>query len=79
MALYSFKLLDLGSATEQSADRVVARRPEILALSRMGRVVDSVARDGSDGCCYLTAASLAACGQAAAAGVLNATLDHSHI
>lgn len=65
MALYPFKPLYRGSATEQSAGRVVARRPESRALSRMGCVVDSVtrpARDGSDGCCYLTTASLAGCG-----------------
>lgn len=65
MALYPFKPLYLGSATEQSAGRVVARRPESRALSRMRCVVDSVTRpvrDGSDGCCYLTTASLAGCG-----------------
>ena len=65
MALYSSKPLDLGSATEHTAGRVVARRPESQALSRMGCVVDSVAhpaRDGSDGCCYLTTAALAGCG-----------------
>lgn len=62
MALYSFKPLDLRSATEPSAGRVVARRPESQVPSRMGCVVDSVARparDGSDGCCYLTTAFLA--------------------
>lgn len=64
MALYFFKPLDLGYATEHAAGRVVARRPESQAPSRMGCVVDSVAhpaRDGSDGCCYLTTASLAGC------------------
>ena len=37
--------------------RVVARRPVSRPASRMGCVVDSTARparDGSDGCCYLT-------------------------
>lgn len=51
------KSLDLGSASEQSVARVVARRPASRAASRMGCVVDSTtrpARDGSDGCCYLT-------------------------
>lgn len=65
MALYPYKSLDLGSASEQSVGRVVARRPASRAVSRMGCVVDSTtrpARDGSDGCCYLTPASLAGCG-----------------
>lgn len=62
IALYLCKPLNLGSATEWRAGRVVARRPEIWAPSRMGCVVDSVtrpARDGSEGCCYLTTVSLA--------------------
>lgn len=65
MALYPYKSLDLGSACEQRVGRVVARRPVSRAVSRMGCVVDSMtrpARDGSDGCCYLTPASLAGCG-----------------
>lgn len=65
MALYPYKSLDLGSASEQRVARVVARRPASRAVSRMGCVVDSMtgpARDGSDGCCYLTPASLAGSG-----------------
>lgn len=61
MALYPSKPLNLGSATKLSAGRVVAMRQGSQALLRMGCVVDSVtcpARDGSDGCCYLTTASL---------------------
>lgn len=69
MILYSFKPLDLGSATEHSGLGItwavlLPGDQRAKLLSRMGCVVDSVARparDGSDGCCYLTTAFLAGC------------------
>lgn len=77
MALCPFKPSDRSSAAVRSAGRVVAKLPESRCPSRMGCVVDSVscpARDGSDGCCYVTTGfsgcwRLPAAAAAAAAGV----------